>query len=149
MGDEPVTWRQIQQLNTEGVAVLSRAVLLNPPAPDERASQASYAGGLDPSSYYLFAALAGALALLEVGLLAGAAFAVGAKKQQRSLALLAASGAERGTIRLVVAAGGLWLGGAAGVLGGLLGIACATLTVESCGAGEASFFPESTSITGL
>lgn len=129
VGEKPVSWKQIQQLNTVGVAVLSRAVLLNPPAPDERASHASYAGGFDPSSYYLFGALAGVLALLEVGLLAGAAFAVGAKNQQRSLALLTASGAERGTIRLVVAAGGLWLGATAGILGGLLGAVSAAVTV--------------------
>ncbi|MDQ6752467.1 MAG: hypothetical protein M3017_03395, partial [Actinomycetota bacterium] len=129
MGEKAVSWKQIQQLNTVRVAVLSRAVLLHPPPSEERASQASQANGFDPSSYYLFGALAGVLALLEVGLLAGAAFAVGARKQQQSLALLAVSVAERGTIRLVVAAAGLWLGAAAGILGGLLGAVSSAVTV--------------------
>ena len=47
-------------------------------------------------------ALVVAMALLEVVLLAGPAFAVGARRQQRALALMAASGAEPPHLRRVV-----------------------------------------------
>lgn len=80
-------------------------------------------------SAYLASGYIGALALLEVGLLAGAAFAVGAKRQVRELALLAASGAEAPTVRAVVMAAGLWLGGLAVVGGAAVGLAGAAVAV--------------------
>src|SRR5665647_2842117 len=54
--------------------------------------------GLDAGTLALVAAI-GAMALLEAALLIGPAFAVGARRQQRQLALLAAAGAERRTLR--------------------------------------------------
>ncbi|MCU1517497.1 MAG: hypothetical protein JWQ75_2218, partial [Pseudarthrobacter sp.] len=130
VGPEPVTWSQVRDANTVGVAVLSRSVALNPPPEEERLPD----GVPEPPSSspvvgYLTGAFLGALALLEVGLLAGAAFAVGAKGQVRELALLAASGAENPTIRSVVMAAGLWLGGIAVVAGAAVGLGAAALVV--------------------
>ncbi|KRE77224.1 FtsX-like permease family protein [Arthrobacter sp. Soil762] len=82
-----------------------------------------------PLTTYAAGALLGALALLEVGLLAGAAFAVGAKGQVRELALLAATGAESPTIRSVVMAAGLWLGGVGVAAGAAVGLAAAAAVV--------------------
>lgn len=118
-GGAPVAWPQIVELNRRGVAVLSRSVVLDPPPaqnPDPFSSRNDW-----PT--YLTGGLVGSLALLEVGLLAGAAFAVGAKGQIRELALLAASGAEAPTIRSVVTAAGLWLGAVAVLGGAALGLA--------------------------
>ncbi|MBC7375122.1 MAG: FtsX-like permease family protein [Frankiales bacterium] len=71
------------------------------------------------------------MALLEVVLLAGPAFAVGAKRSRRQLALLAATGAGRKDIRRTVLGGGLVLGAVGGVIGlvGGLGLARAALPV--------------------
>ncbi|MDP9692977.1 UNVERIFIED_ORG: putative ABC transport system permease protein [Arthrobacter globiformis] len=125
VGSEPVTWDQIRDMNRSGIAVLSRAVALDPPVPS------GAAGGprTMPAAGYVAAVLIAALALLEVGLLAGAAFAVGAKRQVRELALLAASGAEAPTVREVVTAAGLWLGTIAVVAGAVLGAGGAAAVV--------------------
>lgn len=118
-GGAPVLWPQIVELNSRGVAVLSRSVVLDPPP----AQNPDPFGSRNDWPTYLTGGLVGSLALLEVGLLAGAAFAVGAKRQVRELALLAASGAEAPTIRSVVTAAGLWLGAVAVLGGAALGLA--------------------------
>lgn len=132
VGPQPVTWSQIRDANRYGVGVLSRSVVLDPPAPDQRGIE-----GVTPRqppsdalAFYAAAGLIAALALLEVGLLAGAAFAVGAKRQVRELALFAAAGADAPTVRLVVTAGGLWLGGFAVLSGGALGLLSAAVVVH-------------------
>lgn len=131
VGGRPVTWSQVREANAAGVAVLSRTVALNPPPEDQRGTKGTpveYSGST-PVSAYVTGAFLGALALLEVGLLAGAAFAVGAKGQVRELALLAASGAETPTIRSVVMAAALWLGGIAVAAGAATGLAAAAVVV--------------------
>ncbi|HEY9357299.1 MAG TPA: FtsX-like permease family protein [Arthrobacter sp.] len=131
VGPEPVTWSQVREANAAGVAVLSRTVALNPPPADQRGTDGTPTGydSSTPFSAYVTGAFLGALALLEVGLLAGAAFAVGAKGQVRELALLAASGAETATIRSVVMAAALWLGGIAVAAGAATGLAAAAAVV--------------------
>ncbi|MBT2533230.1 hypothetical protein J7E83_14090 [Arthrobacter sp. ISL-48] len=130
VGPEPVTWSQVRDANAVGITVLSRSVALNPPPVEDRLPDGmSQQPASTPLVGYLTGAFLGALALLEVGLLAGAAFAVGAKGQVRELALLAASGAENPTIRSVVLAAGLWLGGIAVTAGAALGLAAAAAVV--------------------
>ncbi|MET3935962.1 FtsX-like permease family protein [Arthrobacter sp. OAP107] len=125
VGPKPVQWDQIRDLNRDGIAVLSRAVALDPPVP----SGAATGSEAMPGAGYVAGVLIGTLALLEVGLLAGAAFAVGAKRQVRELALLAASGAEAPTVRAVVTAAGLWLGAIAVAAGAVLGAGGAAAVV--------------------
>ena len=132
VGPEPVTWNQVREANAAGVTVLSRTVALNPPPADQRGTDSTaveYNGSSTPFSAYVTGAFLGALALLEVGLLAGAAFAVGAKGQVRELALLAASGAETPTIRSVVMAAALWLGGIAVAAGAATGLVASAAVV--------------------
>lgn len=64
----------------------------------------------------------GALALLETGLLAGAAFSVGARRSRRVGALLAVVGAEADTVAATLRWQGLLCGLAGAVGGGLLGV---------------------------
>jgi putative ABC transport system permease protein len=126
VGSEPVTWSQVRAANAVGVTVLSRSVVLNPPPQgDEPEGAGTSSNATPPLAAYAAGALLGALALLEVGLLAGAAFAVGAKGQVRELALLAATGAESTTIRSVVMAAGLWLGGIGVAAGAAVGLVAA------------------------
>ena len=70
-------------------------------------------------------ALIVALGLLEVVLLAGTAFAVGARRQVRELGLVAASGGSPRDIRRIVLAQGLVLGALGAALGVALGFAVA------------------------
>jgi putative ABC transport system permease protein len=75
------------------------------------------------------AALVVVMALIEVVLLAGPSFAVGARRQQRNLALVAASGGTPRQMRRVILAGAVVLGGIAAVLGLGLGLLAARLLV--------------------
>ena len=76
---------------------------------------------------YAVIALIVVMALIEVVLLAGPAFAVSARKQQRSLALMAATGGTPKQSRRVIVASALVLGSVAAVVGVALGIGAARL----------------------
>src|SRR5206468_12462474 len=98
---QPITWPTVQRLNRVGVGVRSRFVVEHPPAglpvadPPTLASRARDVG---------IATVAVGLAVLEVVLLAGATFAVGARRQRRDLALVAAAGGDEGDVRSIVIA---------------------------------------------
>ena len=130
-GDTPVTWADVLALNRQGVVVTSRDVLLDLPP---RSAVPYYREGLDSSTRgsLVFAVLSivvvVVLAALEVTLLAGAAFAVGARRQAHSLGLVAVAGGSPGAVRRVVLAGGVVLGLAAAAVGVLLGLLAAALS---------------------
>jgi putative ABC transport system permease protein len=116
---KPVTWTDVLRLNQIGVGAISRYAVAHPPAvlPDLNGLPT----GTSPETIGV-ATVAIGLAVLEVVLLAGAAFAVGARRARRDMALVSATGGEPGDIRNIVLAGGVMLGtvGAAiGVVGGV------------------------------
>lgn len=77
--------------------------------------------------------LVAGLGLLEVVLLAGTAFAVGARRQTRDLGMIAAQGGAPGDLRRVVLAQGLLLGligAVAGVAAGIGGVVAARPLLE-------------------
>ncbi len=86
------------------------------------------------------ALLLGGFTAFEVVLLAGAAFAVGARQQQRTLAIVASVGGTRSSIFRIVSAGGLVLGGIGGVLGGLLGIGASAIFMALSSDGSATLY---------
>ena len=122
VGGDPVSWSQVLAFNRLGSVVLSRSVIEHPPPADQLppmfAQQESQLAG----ALLAIVALVVVMALLEVVLLAGPAFAVGARRQSRSLALMAASGAVPSQGRRVVLASGIVLGSLASVAGVLLGL---------------------------
>jgi len=124
-----VSWPQVLELNKHGLVVLSRAVLLDPPP---RSQVSYYAGGPERLSQKagLTIAVGVGLAILQLALLAGPAFAVSARRRQRDLALLAAIGADRRTLRRTMLAESLVLGIAAAAAGCVSGI-LATMVVRS------------------
>jgi len=109
--DIALTWPQILELNTHGVVALSLPVALNPPGGDFPANDQT--GGTVVTGMLILG-----FALIEVGLLAAAAFMVGARQQQRTLAVLASVGADRKTVARVVSLNGLVIG----ITGALVGI---------------------------
>lgn len=117
----PVSWSEVRELNASGFSVLSRAVLEDPPPRSEIPAEIRYASGTDDALIAVIALVA-VMALIEVVLLAGPAFAVGARRQSRNLALLAASGGTPRQARRVVLASGIVLGGMGAGLGVVLGI---------------------------
>ncbi|MFE0699380.1 FtsX-like permease family protein [Streptomyces sp. NPDC058872] len=122
------TWNAVKEINTHGVSVTSRAVLVNPPARSEvplfqkegwgtfEASPAAAAAELAAISTVV------GLAMLEICLLAGPAFAVGARRSRRQLGLVGANGGARSHIRAIVLSGGLVIGLTAAVTGTVLAV---------------------------
>ncbi|WP_374456884.1 FtsX-like permease family protein [Nocardioides sp.] len=116
----PVSWSTVQQLNEIGGLVTSRAVLADPPDLASMAEQMGYDTGTD--EMVAVVVLIVVMALIEVVLLAGPAFAVGARRHARTLALIAASGGTPRQSRRVILGSGLVLGIVASAVGLVLGI---------------------------
>ncbi|MFD8598440.1 FtsX-like permease family protein [Kitasatospora sp. NPDC059646] len=122
-----IDWPKVMEFNKYGFEVTSKAVLLNPPADSQvplyqRPDRTG--GGTDKVAVAVAATVVG-MALLEIVLLAGPAFAVGARRSRRQLGLLAAGGGDRGHVRAVVLGGGAVLG----VVGAVVGLVVAVLLV--------------------
>ncbi|MFJ4775324.1 FtsX-like permease family protein [Streptomyces sp. NPDC088762] len=127
-GADGFTWNMVKEANGKGVLVVSRAVLLHPPADSEvplYAQEPKDQFTSDSTHAVEMAVLATVvgLAMLEICLLAGPAFAVGARRSRRQLGLVGANGGDRRHIRAVVLSGGLVIGAAAAVVGTVIGIA--------------------------
>ncbi len=118
----PIRWSDVLRLNSLGFLVHSRYVYLHPP-PSSQVSFRSFEQTMLSAQTATGLAVAAGMALLEIVLLAGPAFAVGARRQRRELAILAAVGGDRIDMRRTVLAQGVVLGVTGGVLGVGLGIA--------------------------
>ena len=131
-------WAQIQKLNEHGITALSRAVALAPPP------TGTYPQEIPQSSQQnLFAvgALLAGFAIFEIVLLAGAAFAVTARKQQRALAIVASVGANRSTLFGVLSATGVVLGFLGGVAGVTVGVGGAAVFMAVTRDGSSVQYP--------
>jgi putative ABC transport system permease protein len=124
----PLTWAQVKQLNTNGIVAISRHVLAHPPSPAEVDLRNVSVG--DGGEAALAAGLIAGMAMLEIILLAGPAFAVGARRRRRDLALVAAAGGTPAHVRRIVLADGVVLGVLAAATGVVLGIVVAAATVR-------------------
>jgi putative ABC transport system permease protein len=123
---------ELSRLNTQGVTALSRAVLEDATAIDLATSGSFWL------QYGVLLFLAGAFAVFEIVLLAGAAFAVGARKQQRSLATVASVGGSHRILYRIVTAQGLVLGLIGGLIGVGIGIPAGAIFMASTDDGSAT-----------
>ena len=123
LGDTPVTWSDVTRINALGSLVTSRAVVLDPP---DVPSLNTTDDGMGTLTAGIVGGVA-ALGLVEAILLVGPAFAVGARRSRRQLAVLAATGADHRTMRRVVLSSGLVTGLLASVSGVALGVGIAAL----------------------
>lgn len=124
LGAEPVTWDDVVALNAIGTTVASREVTIDPP---DRSEVPIYQKwdvtnpGTSAATVGVMGAV-GAIALIEAVLLIGPAFAVGARRQTRQLALVAANGGSGRDLKRIVLASGVVAGLAAGVIGAAAGV---------------------------
>lgn len=128
-GGAGFTWNMVKETNTKGTTVLSRAVILNPPADSDVPLYQKEPGsknvgnpGGNATQLAILSTVVG-LVMLEICLLAGPAFAVGARRSRRQLGLVGANGGDRRHIRAIVLSGGLVIGVVAAVVGTVLGVA--------------------------
>jgi putative ABC transport system permease protein len=106
-----LTWDDVKRANAAGYLVRPRRRLAGTPA--LQGNDRRSAGNSPVTAISLVVGMV----LLEIILLAGPAFAVGAKRRSRELALLASTGGERRDVRRTVLASGVVLGAAGGRLG--------------------------------
>ena len=129
VGGDPVAWSTVLELNELGATVASRAVISDPPPESEWAPEAQgVTSGSDDATVAILVLIV-VMALMEVVLLAGPSFAVGARKQQRTLALMSAAGGTPVQARRVILGSAVVLGSVAASLGVVLGIGLARLLV--------------------
>ncbi|MET9655924.1 ABC transporter permease [Streptomyces sp. NPDC006510] len=124
-----ITWPHVMAANKSGILVKSRQVVLDPPPDSEvpltRKNRDHYAESPEELSAPLITVVA--MAVLEIVLLAGPAFAVGARRSRRQLGLLGTCGGDRRHVRAVVLGGGLVLGGIGAVTGVVVGLGATAL----------------------
>ena len=106
----------------KGLFLLPRATIVDPP-PDP------YGTTADDIGPYAAMALVIGFGILEIVLLAGTAFAVGARRQTRELGLVMAAGGTPGDVRRIVVLQGLFAG-LVGVAGGLAIAAIAVVSAK-------------------
>ncbi|MCX5377270.1 FtsX-like permease family protein [Streptomyces sp. NBC_00091] len=130
VGGDGFTWNMVKAANTRGALVLSRTVFLHRPADSEvplfeqqPKEQLELMGGEGKLTERAVLVTVVGLAMLEICLLAGPAFAVGARRSRRQLGLVGANGGDRRHIRAVVLSGGLVIGAVAAVAGTAIGVA--------------------------
>ncbi|NYI08292.1 FtsX-like permease family protein [Allostreptomyces psammosilenae] len=121
--DGGVDWESVLTANEGGYVVRSVQVFTSPPPDSEVPYYREYDAweggpGFSAETVLLASTVAG-MALLQIVLLSGPAFAVGARRSQRMLGLFGAAGADRSHTRAVVLGGGIVLG-VVGAVGGLL-----------------------------
>ncbi|MFF3678318.1 FtsX-like permease family protein [Streptomyces sp. NPDC002120] len=127
VGGEGFTWNMVKAANTKSLVVVSRAVILNPPADADvplyqQESKEQYQLDAGRASDMAVVATVVGLAMLEICLLAGPAFAVGARRSRRQLGLVGANGGDRRHIRSIVLSGGLVIGAVSAVIGTVVGV---------------------------
>ncbi|WP_393059218.1 FtsX-like permease family protein [Streptomyces sp. LN549] len=123
-GAAGIGWGDVLAANKAGALVVSRQVLMDPP-PDSEIPLAQSVSNYDTDdSAEASAAVVTvvAMALLEIVLLAGPAFAVGARRSRRQLGLVGTCGGDRRHVRAVVLSGGLVLGAVGAVTGVAAGL---------------------------
>ncbi len=128
VGGRPVSWDDVRALNAVGLLAASRQVLTDPP-PDSALPPEVVTDEPVDETRLTALLLVATMVLLEVVLLAGPAFAVRARSQARTLALVAAAGGTPAQARRTVLASGVVVGLAGGLLGAVLGIGVGALLV--------------------
>ncbi|MFT4295499.1 MAG: hypothetical protein QM582_08810 [Micropruina sp.] len=109
-GDRPVTWDDAVMLARYGFETTSLDIVAHPPRPLPPSGV-----GIGPGDVALV------IGLLQVALMVGPAFAIGAARQRRSLALAALNGADPRQLRRVALGQALLLGSTATLAGTLVG----------------------------
>lgn len=129
MGDQPVTWQDVTRLNEYGLTVHSAYVVAHPPTQDQIDPELRDMSSSTSDTAQLVA-LGATLLLIVIALLVGPAFAVGATRQRRTLALAASNGATAGQLRRTVLAQAIVLGGLSALVGAVVAVPIGWIVVR-------------------
>lgn len=140
--DTSLSWDDVLALNEQGIVATTPEIILGSgPYPGALPADVLRSAYGFSGSFLALAALIGGFLLVQVVLLAGAAFMVGARQQQRALAVVASVGAENRLLRAVVTANGVVLGGIGAAIGIALGIGAAAVVMQVTRNGSALQYP--------
>ena len=117
-----VDWPAVLRANELGMTVVSRDVTLNPPPADQVLVADDFGDSSIGAEAMATIGTVVSLIILEICLLAGPAFAVGARRARRQLGLVGANGGDRKQLRAIMLASGVVLGAGAAVAGTVGGI---------------------------
>ncbi|TDC20301.1 ABC transporter permease [Streptomyces sp. 8K308] len=120
--DGVVDWPTVLSANEQGLTVISRDVTLNPPPADQVLVSEGFSDSSVDAEAMVVIVTVVSLIILEICLLAGPAFAVGARRARRQLGLVGANGGDRGQLRAIMLASGVVLGAGAAVVGTVGGV---------------------------
>ncbi|WP_088288452.1 FtsX-like permease family protein [Kineosporia sp. A_224] len=127
VGPDPVSWAQVQQVNAFGGFVLSRAAVAEDPA----IAPELVGGGFGPDTEAIVTVgVVIALVLLQIMLMVGPAIAVGARRNERLLAVVGASGGAPRHLAGVVLAGAAVVGLLGSLAGAALGAGAGAVVVR-------------------
>ncbi|WP_239065903.1 ABC transporter permease [Microbacterium hibisci] len=139
--DLDLSWADVQRVNEQGVVAYSRTVVLDPPPFSNEQVQSLSRGWWESLWPLVLALTAGGLfAGYVVVMLAGAAFAVAARRQQRALAVAASVGADRRDLSRTILLQGTVLGAIGGVPGIVAGVGVAAAVMALTSDGSATQF---------
>ena len=145
VGSKPISWHEVTQLNKKGFGILSRDVIMNPPAdadvPIYQTARGDYRSSMGGFMALLSALLLTPLVLLPVAVLAGSAFSFGARRQARTLAVISSLGARASMLRFMTVANGIVLGMLGGLLGVVLGAGGAAFLIPAFSDGSRRGYP--------
>jgi ABC-type transport system, involved in lipoprotein release, permease component len=139
VGDEPVTWDHVRQINHVQAFAVSRHVLENYPSADEL-----YPSAVDTVvllNRLVLIVTTGVVGALLVLFLVTPAFSVATEQSRRTLGLAAAAGATPADLRRIVTTQGLVVGLAGGLLGSGVGAVAGVLARRALSPESAMHFP--------
>lgn len=144
LGDYRVSWDKVLEFNRYGIGVLSAEVLLSPPVKEQLPAELValllpadqdliFATILVFSTFFVLA--------VPIAVLSGAAFAFGARRQERTLAIMSSLGASPKQLRQVTTFAAILLGVLGGALGIAIGLGAAALILPIQSAGSRQLYP--------
>lgn len=121
VGDTPIVWEDAVRFAEHGFETTSRGI----------AAESDAGGGITGDLRVSYGGVIGTGALLEVALMVGPAFAIGAARQRRALALAASNGASVRHLRRLALGQAVLLGSTAAGVGVALGLGVGAVAWQS------------------
>lgn len=144
LSEAPVSWTNVLEFNRYGIGVLSAQVLLEPPASEQLPAELLSLMGLGQQDLVFSAILVFSnffVLAVPIAVLSGAAFAFGARRQERTLALMSSLGASPKQLRQVTTFSAILLGLVGGTLGIGLGLLTAAIILPIQSQGSRLLYP--------
>lgn len=144
LSEASVSWNKVLEFNRFGIGVLSAEVLATPPVKKDIPKELEQLLIVDSQGLIFSAILVFSLFFvlaIPIAVLSGAAFAFGARRQERTLALMSSLGASPKQLRQVTTFSAVLLGISGGALGIAVGLGLAAIILPIQAEGSRLLYP--------